>query len=133
MKSKLTLWMAGLMFSCSAAFVAQAEEAMPTISHDDIAVLEWVDPVYPMAAVKNGVQGYVLLSYDLNAKGKPVNVKVIEEFPRRTFGVSAKRALLASKFSATDKSDETVEVQGLVRKYVYELEAVRVAGRVTIE
>jgi TonB family protein len=132
MKLNVKQWVTAMMLSCSAAFMAHAEE-VGTISHDDISVLKWVDPVYPMSAAKNGVQGYVTLSYDLNEKGKPTNVKVVEEFPRRVFSISAKRALLASQFTINDNNDDAMEVQGLVRKYVYELEAIRTAGRITIE
>ncbi len=132
MKLNLKVWITGVVLSCSVAFGAQAQE-MDIVSHDDISVLKWVDPVYPMSAAKNGVQGYVMLSYDLNDKGKPTNVKVIEEFPRRIFSISAKRALLASQFEISNENNEAVSVQGLVRKYVYELEEVQVAGRITIE
>ncbi|MFY8272618.1 energy transducer TonB [Pseudoalteromonas sp. SSDWG2] len=58
-----------------------------------------VPPQYPTAAAREGIEGYVVLSYDISATGQVINAKVIGAEPKRTFDKEALRALKKWKFS----------------------------------
>lgn len=59
-----------------------------------------VEPRYPSRALKQGAEGYVLMSFTIDAQGRPIDIKVIEAKPRRLFEREAKRALKKWKYQA---------------------------------
>ncbi|WP_462158078.1 energy transducer TonB [Pseudoalteromonas sp. GB56] len=58
-----------------------------------------VPPQYPAAAARDGIEGYVVLSYDISATGQVINAKVIDADPKRIFDKDALRALKKWKFN----------------------------------
>ena len=60
-----------------------------------------VPPQYPAAAARDGIEGYVILSYDVSPTGQVINAKVIDAQPKRTFDKDALRALRKWKFNPT--------------------------------
>lgn len=46
-------------------------------------------PKYPPEAAVKGLEGYVILEYDISEKGKPINIKVIESLPAKVFDQAA--------------------------------------------
>jgi TonB family protein len=52
-----------------------------------------VNPEYPKDAAEKGVEGSVILEFDITKKGSTDNIKVIESFPKGTFDSSAVDAL----------------------------------------
>jgi protein TonB len=84
---------------------------------DEIKTVKMVEPAYPKLAIRSGTEGYVVLSYNLDANGQPVDIKVLEEHPKRVFTHSAKRALKASRFVMTDAQGTNYAVEGLLQRY----------------
>ncbi|NVJ61908.1 MAG: TonB family protein [Gammaproteobacteria bacterium] len=60
------------------------EEKKAGKSHDATA-LKIVEPRYPYDAARRGIQGWVRVRLDLDVKGNPRNIRVIESFPDSTF------------------------------------------------
>lgn len=52
-----------------------------------------VDPMYPKAAADKGVEGSVVLQFDISQTGSPENIKVVKSNPAGVFDDSAKAAL----------------------------------------
>lgn len=52
-----------------------------------------VDPVYPKDAAKKGIEGSVVLQFDITESGATDNIKIVESFPKGTFDASAIDAL----------------------------------------
>ncbi len=57
-------------------------------------------PVYPPAAKAQGIQGYVVVAYDVTAEGRVVNARVIEAEPEGVFDEAAVRAIASWRFNA---------------------------------
>ncbi|WP_282114399.1 energy transducer TonB [Pseudoalteromonas arctica] len=50
-------------------------------------------PEYPIKSVREKIEGSVTMSFDVNASGKPVNIKVIKAEPVKIFDKAAIRSL----------------------------------------
>ena len=59
-----------------------------------------VNPKYPISALRNGVQGWVVLAFDISKIGEVINVKVLDSQPKRIFDKAAKQALKKWKYRA---------------------------------
>ena len=46
-------------------------------------------PEYPTYAFRHGIDGYVVLEFDISERGRPVNIGVIESFPADMFDQEA--------------------------------------------
>ena len=57
-----------------------------------------INPSYPIGALRDNVEGYVTLSFDISEIGRPTNVRVIDAKPRGYFEKSARKALKKWKF-----------------------------------
>jgi protein TonB len=61
-------------------------------------ILDRVSPKYPIQAARDRIEGYVKLSFDINAKGETENIKVIDESPVKTFSKQAISAVSKWKY-----------------------------------
>ncbi|PSW20325.1 energy transducer TonB [Photobacterium sanctipauli] len=57
-----------------------------------------VEPRYPSRAMKQGAEGYVVMSFTIDPQGRPTDINVIEAQPRRLFEREAMRALQKWKY-----------------------------------
>lgn len=64
----------------------------------DIIPIARVQPDYPVAAQRQGIEGRVLLEIIVNPDGSVREAKVIESTPRGMFDAAAKRAVMRWKF-----------------------------------
>lgn len=68
-------------------------------SHDKAATpLVRIEPKYPPAAARDGVNGWVRLRFNIAADGRVTDVKVLAAEPRRVFDHEAMRALKNWKY-----------------------------------
>ncbi|MFC1503631.1 energy transducer TonB [Pseudomonadota bacterium] len=59
-----------------------------------------VEPRYPARAMKQGAEGFVVLSFTIDPQGRPTDVNVLDAKPRRLFEKEAIRALRKWKYQA---------------------------------
>lgn len=57
-----------------------------------------VDPKYPISAARDGIEGWVKLSFSIDKTGRVVNVNVVEAHPIRIFNKAAARAVKRWKY-----------------------------------
>ena len=57
---------------------------------------------YPDSALRDGIKGYVIVEFTLNAKGQASDPKIIEASPPRVFDSAALVAVRRSRFDTAE-------------------------------
>lgn len=81
---------------------------MKGLPDEDARPIVRVNPKYPMDAANKGIEGWVVLVFDISAIGEVINVKVLDSEPRRIFDQAAKQALKKWKYRAKSVDGEHV-------------------------
>lgn len=72
-----------------------------------------VTPKYPLAAASKGIEGWVVLSFNINEIGETTNISIVDAEPKRIFDNAAKRALQKWKYQAKVINGKAVSQQDL--------------------
>lgn len=67
-----------------------------------------VNPKYPIDAARNGLEGWVVLAFDINAIGEVTNIKIVDSEPKRVFDKAAKQALKKWKYRAKSQDGKAI-------------------------
>ena len=94
--------------------VAKSQQAMP---------LYRVEPRYPSRALRQGLQGYVVMKFTIDPQGRPIDISVVESKPARMFDREAKRALSKWKYQPQVVNGSAVAQQGQTAKIEFKLNA----------
>jgi len=70
-----------------------------------------VNPKYPITAARDGIEGWVVLAFDINTIGEVVNISIIESQPKRIFDKAARQALKKWKYRAKSVDGSAVTQQ----------------------
>ncbi|TQV73844.1 hypothetical protein FLL45_13325 [Aliikangiella marina] len=85
---RLLVSISGLMMivSCASSNVIDFRPA-PAVSEltDPAIPLKIVEPAYPRRAAINNIEGWVFFEFELNSKGNPVKLAVMDSHPQGTF------------------------------------------------
>ena len=96
--------------------VTDGESDLMNLSSNVKGPVVRVAPRYPINAAKNGIQGYVVMTFDILDNGSVANINVVESKPRGVFDKEAKRALERWKYlPAKSKDDLTKRMNQEVR------------------
>ena len=82
-----------------------------------------IEPAYPRRAAMKGLEGYVVLTFDITEAGTVNNVKVLESNPRRVFDSSARRALMKWKYKPKMVDGKALKQQNQTVKLEFKLES----------
>ena len=85
------------------ANIGQNQQVMP---------LHRAEPVYPQRALQRRIEGYVLVSFDVDRSGRPTNIEIVESQPNRIFDKEAIKALKRWKYQPKMVNGSPVEQQG---------------------
>jgi len=77
----------------------------------DARPLVRVNPKYPIGAARDGIEGWVVLAFDINAIGEVVNISIVESQPKRIFDKAARQALKKWKYRAKSVDGNAVTQQ----------------------
>lgn len=89
--------------STSIAGIGESQQVMP---------LHRIDPVYPRKALQRKIEGHVILTFDIDKRGQPTNIKVIEAKPARIFNREATKALRNWKYQPQIINGQALEQLG---------------------
>ena len=95
---------------------------MNTQPDQDARPVVRVNPKYPMDALRNGVQGWVKLAFDISEIGQVINVKVVDSEPKRVFDKAAKQALRKWKYRAKSVDGKQVKQQNFTVQLDFNME-----------
>ena len=76
--------------------------------------LSGADMVYPPAAKAEGIEGYVVIRYDVTALGAVVNPEVVEAVPEGVFEEAALASIVRWRFRPATEGGEAVGTSGVV-------------------
>jgi protein TonB len=78
-------------------FLGSWSAGSPTAEGDVIPIVR-IEPQYPRQALVEGLSGYVIIEFTIEADGSVSSPKILESKPRRVFDRSAVRAIYRWKF-----------------------------------
>ena len=80
-----------------------------------------VEPIYPMMAATRGIEGWVILRFDLTTTGATNNVRVVAAQPKNVFNDAAVRAVRKWKYRPKVLEGKALVTRGLEVKLVFAL------------
>lgn len=80
-----------------------------------------VPPQYPRRALRNGIEGWVIVSFTVTTDGSVRNPKVVDGKPKGVFDQSAINAVMKFKYKPRMVAGQAVEVQGVQNKFTFKL------------
>lgn len=81
-----------------------------------------VEPKYPARAMKQGAQGYVVLSFTIDPQGRPTDISVLDAKPRRLFEREAMRALKKWKYQPKVVDGKSIAQVGQTVRLEFKIE-----------
>ncbi|MER2491995.1 energy transducer TonB [Catenovulum sediminis] len=80
-----------------------------------------VEPRYPAVAARDGIEGWVELSFDINKLGQVENIQIIKSEPKRIFDRSAIKALSSWRYKPLIKNGTPQVQNGLTVRLDFSL------------
>lgn len=80
-------------------------QALPNLSEQKqqpLTPIKIISPQYPAMSKKMQHEGYVTMQFDIDASGKPINIEIIDQQPRRIFNREAIRAFKQWRYPANN-------------------------------
>ncbi|GGD73078.1 M56 family metallopeptidase [Lacimicrobium alkaliphilum] len=86
------------------------------------ALVERVEPKYPIYAAENELEGSVVLQFDINADGSTDNIEVVKAIPEETFNKVSIAALQQWKYKPEVINGQAVKQTNLLVQLNYRME-----------
>lgn len=84
------------------------------VSSSPPQLVSGADMVYPPGAKAEGIEGYVVMRYDVTAQGTVVNAEIVEAEPEGVFEEAALASIVHWRFRAATEGGKPIETAGLV-------------------
>lgn len=80
-----------------------------------------VQPIYPQHARRRGIEGWVVVQFDVDESGKVVNVKVLDAKPKGVFDSAAKQTIRRWKYKPKIAGGKPTADRNKKKKLVFQL------------
>ncbi|ORT52599.1 energy transducer TonB (plasmid) [Vibrio sp. qd031] len=80
-----------------------------------------VEPRYPSRALDRGIEGYVVMTFTIDATGKPTDITLVESNPKNVFDREAARALAKWKYQPKTDAGKAVPQYGQTVKLEFKM------------
>jgi protein TonB len=91
-------------------------------SDTDAVPVVRVEPIYPHIAAQRGLEGWVLLEFDIGPSGNVMKARVLESDPPRIFDEAALNAVKKWKYKAQVKDGKPLVTRGVTVRLTFKLE-----------
>jgi len=86
----------------------------------DYLPLNYITPQYPLAAIEENTEGYVLVEFTVTKEGRPRGVVILDRSPSNIFNESAVNAAERFRFDPRIVDGEPVEAEGAQYLFTFE-------------
>ncbi|GAD88948.1 TonB protein [Vibrio halioticoli NBRC 102217] len=93
--------------------IGQNQQVMP---------LQRIEPRYPIRALSRKIEGYVVMSFTINDRGRPTDIKIVDSKPKRIFDREAMRALQRWKYQPLVVNGKATAQKGQTLKLEFRLQ-----------
>lgn len=80
-----------------------------------------IQPVYPTRAQERGIEGYVIVQFDVNETGSVINPDVLVSVPEGVFDRAALRAIERWRYQPKVENGKAMKMYGLQTKFNFNL------------
>ena len=93
----------------------------PWIADTDLLLLARIKPIYPHSAIRNGIEGTVVVEFTVTRNGEVSDIRVIES-SNRIFEAAAIAAVAKSRYQPRIVDGVAVDVRGVRTELAFRLE-----------
>jgi len=86
---------------------------------EKLELLKIKPAIYPQDVLEEGIQGHVRFKYDINERGRVVNIELVDEHPYSIFRAAALRSLKSSRYKPKVVDGKPVVVKGYMRNFKF--------------
>jgi len=119
--SKLIL-LAACLVVIVPSFAASVHGTSATGNDVEVKIIKLADLKYPRRAERLGVEGYVVVGFDLSEEGELIDVRVIESQPRLMFDKSALKFVKGTDFATPEEGGEPVLTRDIKFRVQFKLQ-----------
>ena len=110
-------------FEVGTEFRAPERTGEPTIASSGMAIpIVEPAPQYPQRCAARGIEGWVLVRFDVGTVGAPINAEVVETDGSGCFDRAALSAVARFRYRPAMVNDEPVVVRGMLKRVTFRLE-----------
>ncbi|MDZ4387648.1 MAG: energy transducer TonB [Moraxellaceae bacterium] len=92
-----------------------------TIEGEEV-LLDMKPPEYTLKQRYHGIEGWVIVEYDINENGKVERPVVIDEYPPNEFSKAAVKSVLSYRYKPAVKNGQAIRVVGTKAKVTFKME-----------
>lgn len=104
------------------SFAASVKGTSPAGNEVDIEITKTPALKYPRRAERLGVEGYVIVSFDLSEEGELIDLRVLESEPRLMFDKSALKFVKGMKFAVPEEDGTEVSARDVSFRVQFKLQ-----------